>query len=522
LKFFSMTIPVFLKPAPPPSTTKKRNRPKTFFLPESSLKRHRHDTEMKNQTEELPHLLKNLNITPADPSRRIQDCLLRVVEQLMESGVDKVNPPILPVADLNRLVSMTHSFLLRMTKSNKAKSNHNATRATTYPEPGYEDEGSTKIPSPAEKVRHCILSVVIPFMLQLQHHTENLPGTINTLRCVNEVIHPDCINLLSTDVKDMTSIRQHSFVKLLPKFIMLCKKTHPQDLVVFTEFIRNLTVPLENDEASWSLFEHLVPDLVDIARDCSLDHEHRQHAFDSFFNFLRMFDETLQARALSMVRLGVLDMVLALKEEEFLRPASMLAVRLRLAGGFTHENAGETCAELLRKAYHDNYGDDYFVAIFLLALSPLTDRKPDVAVFTLEVYQHFEEVLAKASIPDICIWTILFSWLRYTVSNASCSKIISLFFINVCASFTSRLPVPAATEADLGKTECGALLEVFLHKIPETIDTLARILRKYLGEDKGAFVLDAAMGNFDDLAHNFYVTEVFSNNLLLLPSGKTT
>jgi len=281
------------------------------------------------------------------------------------------------------------------------------------------------------------------------------------------------------------------------------------------------------DSPKFKLYVHLIPDLISIVTNTSLRSSVKQEAWGCLENLLRCVDSTLQVRARAMGRLGVFDMLQTISEPEFLPTAALLGVRLRLAGGLDSiKNSGDTCRMRLEKAYKEYFGADFFIAYFLLILSPLTSSYPDFAVFSKSTFEQFQiNFLPTLKLPDVCILMCIMTWLRAHSKRQDKHWVcVTMFYMAVSRGLQERLPIALS---ELKMLECMenegiglALMEVFLYKIPLNIDAFSRLLNKFEGEERGCFIFDCALGNWDQIRKSYYTVDDFVKEALCLPEPK--
>jgi len=212
-----------------------------------------------------------------------------------------------------------------------------------------------------------------------------------------------------------------------------------------------------------------------------------------------------------MVRLGVFDVCGKIEDPEFLSTAALLGVRLRLSGGLdTVANSGAVCRLRLEKAYrNESLGQEFFVAYFLLVLSPLTTNFPDFEAFSVSSFEHFQtRYLPKLKLPDLCMLMCIMTWLRrHTKQGDQHWHSVTLFYMSVSKALAHRLPVSRSHVKSLEAKEISPLMEVFLYKIPLNVDAFARLLNTSEGEQRGGFILDCALGNWDQVKESYFTVD---------------
>jgi hypothetical protein len=378
-------------------------------------------------------------------------------------------------------------------------------------------------------IRKRLLEREIPYLLEMQHH-QNLRQCLDILSTINRILNHKNLNesLLLESPRELRAIREHTFNRILPKLIYACAKSCPNELHVLISFVKNLTRPQQFvDSPKFRLYVHLIPDLIAIVTDRSLRSSVKQEAWGCLENLLRCVDSTLQDRAKAMGRLGVFDMLQRISDPEFLPTAALLGVRLRLAGGLDSiKNSGDTCRMRLERAYKDFYGADFFIAYFLLILSPLTTSYPDFDVFSKSTFKQFQSnFLPTLKLPDVCILMCIMTWLRaHSKRQDKHWPCVTMFYMAVSRGLQERLPVAFSEVKLLESMENKgigiALMEVFLYKIPLNIDAFSRLLNKFEGEERGCFIFDCALGNWDQIRKSYYTVDDFVKEALSLSEPK--
>jgi len=379
------------------------------------------------------------------------------------------------------------------------------------------------------EIRKRLLEREIPYLLEIQHH-QNLRQCLDILSTINRILRHKNLNdnLLLESPRELCAIREHTFNRLLPKLIYACGKRSPNELHILITYLKNLTQPQRFvDSPKFKLYIHLIPALITIVSDTRLRSPVKQEAWGCLENLLRCVDSTLQDRAKAMGRLGVFDMLQRISEPEFLPTAALLGVRLRLAGGLDSiKNSGNTCRMRLEKAYKEFYGADFFIAYFLLILSPLTTCYPDFDVFSRSTFEQFQtNFLPTLKLPDVCILMCIMTWLRaHSKRQDKHWACVTMFYMAVSRSLQDRLPLSHSEVKLLESTENEgiglALMEVFLYKIPLNIDAFSRLLNKFEGEERGCFIFDCALGNWEQIRKSYYTVDDFVKEALCLPAPK--